>query len=236
MRELPEEDDQEQRPGLDAQPSRSPPPSRSPAAGRPGPRRRRVQGRPRLERRVDERRKARTSPAPRPPRAGWPRAAGSRTPSSAEHRAEDRGLDRRQPAGRQGRGSPSAASGRRARAPATGSSALAPPATRPVPSSVSEQRRRDAALPRAPSRKPTPTVTRTITTIRGLVSETYAESSRRRPRPARRRPDGSARTGSAERDRRFQATASRSPARTRCRAGGVGSTSDRRPRCRKAAR
>ena len=50
-------------------------------------------------------------------------------------------------------------------------SALALPATRAVPRSVNEKVA-GWALFLAPSRKPTPTVTRTITTIRGLVSET----------------------------------------------------------------
>ncbi len=53
--------------------------------------------------------------------------------------------------------------------------ALAPPATSPVPRSVSRSLE-GSLLPRAPSQKPEATVIRTMTATRGLVRATYEAS------------------------------------------------------------
>ena len=88
-------------------------------------------------------------------------------------------------------------------------SVLAPPRHQGRPQQREARRSPGGHSSLAPSRKPTPTVTRTITTILGFVSETYAATLP--PAAARAASAGSpANPGCAERNRRFQATTSRS--------------------------
>ena len=173
MGELPEEDDQEQGECLDPDRARG----RGPAdhrRQRPGDRADgRVERRPRLERRVNqdveqERGEGHRRREELAPQGG----SASRAAPSAD--AEDRGLGGIHPALGRARLAVRLIRASRARS-IHWFSVLAPPATRAVPSSVNEKVAGWALSP-APSRKPTPTVTRTIATILGFVSETYAAS------------------------------------------------------------